>query len=149
VELFLCAGAGAIGAPLLFVFLKSRQQQTLTLGWVGIIILGFIPNFRFGLYHRGNDALAHAARSPGGFKHPEPKRLTRSRRTSQGRFGSSVCNGSFMGDYSAVYELEDIRSCAPLSNGEFINLIRSFPGVELSGYWRHRGGWIRFKRSLC
>jgi uncharacterized membrane protein YfhO len=43
----------------------------------------------------------------------------------------------FMGDYSAVYELEDIRSCAPLSNGKFMNLIRDFPGVELL-----TGGWM-------
>ena len=42
---------------------------------------------------------------------------------------------NFMGDYSAVYELEDIRSCAPLSNEEFMDLIRSFPGVKLSQYW--------------
>ena len=43
---------------------------------------------------------------------------------------------NLFGNYSAVYGLEDIRSCAPLSNGEFINLIRKFPGVEL------RKGWI-------
>jgi hypothetical protein len=42
---------------------------------------------------------------------------------------------NFMGDYSAVYELEDIRSCAPLSNGELSLLIRHFPGVEFSGDW--------------
>jgi len=42
---------------------------------------------------------------------------------------------NFMGDYSAVYELEDIRSCAPLSNGQFIDLIRNFPGVEFSQLW--------------
>jgi hypothetical protein len=41
-----------------------------------------------------------------------------------------------MGDYSAVYEIEDIRSCAPLSNGEFINLVRDFPGMELSEEWK-------------
>jgi len=37
---------------------------------------------------------------------------------------------NFMGDYSAVYELEDIRSCAPLSNEEFMDLIRSFSRRE-------------------
>ena len=40
-----------------------------------------------------------------------------------------------MGDYSAVYELEDIRSCAPLSNGEYMDLIRPFPGVKFYGDW--------------
>jgi hypothetical protein len=38
---------------------------------------------------------------------------------------------NFYGDYSAVYAIEDIRSCAPLSNPEFINLIRNFPGMNL------------------
>ncbi len=56
-DYFLCAGMGAVGAPLLFVFLKERHRPIPVLGWVGIIILGLIPNFRFGLYHRGNDAL--------------------------------------------------------------------------------------------
>jgi hypothetical protein len=42
----------------------------------------------------------------------------------------------FIGDYSAVYGLEDIRSCAPLSNGEFISLVRNFPGMELSEDWK-------------
>jgi len=44
-------------------------------------------------------------------------------------------NWNFHGDYSAVYGIEDIRSCAPLSSGEFINLIRTFPGMKLSGGW--------------
>ena len=47
---------------------------------------------------------------------------------------------NFFGDYSAVYGLEDIRSCAPLSNGEFMNLIRDFPGVKFDGDWMIRGG---------
>ena len=41
----------------------------------------------------------------------------------------------FFGDYSAVYGIEDIRSCAPLSNGEFINFFRDFPGVKFDGGW--------------
>jgi hypothetical protein len=35
------------------------------------------------------------------------------------------------GDYAAVYGLEDIRSCAPLSNSQFIELVSGFPGVSL------------------
>jgi hypothetical protein len=42
---------------------------------------------------------------------------------------------NFFGDYSAVYGLEDIRSCAPLSSGGFINLIRNFPGMNFSRDW--------------
>jgi hypothetical protein len=133
-DYFLCAGAGAIGAPWLFVFLKSRQQQTLTLGWVGIMILGFIPNFRFGLYHRGNDVLLMLP-GPRVTLNTPSQAVDRIKTDQSGPFRVLGLQQSFMGDYSAVYELEDIRSCAPLSNGEFMNLIRSFPGVKLIGTW--------------
>jgi len=131
---FLCAGAGALGAPLLFVFLKSRQRQTLTLGWVGILILGFIPNFRFGLYSFGNDKLLMLPGPRVVLNAPSP--AVDKIKTDRSRpFRVVGLRRSFMGDYSAVYELEDIRSCAPLSNGEYMNLVRSFPGVELIGDW--------------
>jgi hypothetical protein len=131
---FLCAGAGAIGAPLLFVFLKSRQQQTLTLGWVGIIILGFIPNFRFGLYNLGNDILLMLPGSRVTLNTPS-QAIDKIKTDQSGPFRVVGLQWSFMGDYSAVYELEDIRSCAPLSNGELMNLIRHFPGIRLNGDW--------------
>ena len=131
---FLCAGVGAIGAPLLFVFLKSRQQQTPILGWVGIIILGFIPNFRFGLYHRGNDTLLMLP-GPRVILNTPSKAIDKIKTDKSGPFRVVGLQWNFMGDYSAVYELEDIRSCAPLSNGEFMDLIRSFPGMKLSNYW--------------
>ena len=132
---FLCAGAGAIGAPLLFVFLKSRQRQTLTLGWVGIIILGFIPNFRFGLYNLGDDTLLMLP-GPRVILNTPSKAIDKIKTDKSGPFRVVGLQWNFMGDYSAVYELEDIRSCAPLSNREFIDLIRQFPGVELSQYWK-------------
>jgi hypothetical protein len=40
-----------------------------------------------------------------------------------------------VGDYAAVYGLEDIRSCAPLSNGELAGLIRGFPGMKSLPNW--------------
>ncbi len=130
----LCAAAGAVGAPLLFVFLKSRQQQIRTLGWAGIIILGFIPNFRFGLYHRGNDALLMLP-GPRETLNSPSKAIDKIKMDKSGSFRAVGLQLSLMGDYSAVYELEDIRSCAPLSNGEFMNLIRSFPGMGFNGDW--------------
>jgi multidrug transporter EmrE-like cation transporter len=133
-DYFLWAGAGAIGAPLLFVFLRSRQRQTFTLGWVGIIILGFIPNLRFGLYHLGNDALLLLP-GPRVTLNTPSKAIDRIKTDKSEPFRVVGLQWSLMGDYPAVYELEDIRSCAPLSNGEFMDLIRSFPGVELSRYW--------------
>lgn len=132
---FLCATAGAIGAPLLFIFLQHRQQQMLLLGWVGILILGFIPNFRFGLYNLGKDDLRML---PG----PRVRLDAPSQAVNQIKadtaepFRMVNIPWGFMGNYSAVYELEDIRSCSPLSNGEFIDLIRQFPGMELSYVWQ-------------
>jgi hypothetical protein len=131
---FLCAGVGAIGAPLLFVFLKSRGQQTLAFGWAGIIILAFIPNFRFGLYHAGNDKLLMLPGSRVTLNNPS-QAIERIKKDKSEPFRVVGLEWNFMGDYSAAYELEDIRSCAPLSNGEFINLVRNFPGMELFGDW--------------
>ena len=48
----LCAAAGAVGAPLLFTYFKSRDHQNSAIRWLGIGILGFIPHYRFALYHR-------------------------------------------------------------------------------------------------
>jgi hypothetical protein len=136
---FLCAGTGAIGAPLLFVFLKSRQQQTIALGWAGIIILGFIPNIRFGLYSDddGNDALLMLP-GPRTVLNAPSEAVNKIKLDKSKPFRVVGLEFCFMGDYSAVYELEDIRSCAPLSNGEFINLIRDFPGMKLKENW----GWL-------
>jgi hypothetical protein len=133
-DYFLCAVAGAIGAPLLFVFLQSRRQQTLMIGWAGILILGFIPNFRFGLYDRGSDALLMLP-GPRVVLNSSSKAIDMIKADKSKPFrivGLQLC---LMGDYSAVYGLEDIRSCAPLSNAEFINLVTGFPGVEFTRDW--------------
>jgi hypothetical protein len=133
---FLCAEAGAIGAPLLFVFLKNRNRHTLILGWVGIIILGFIPNFRFGLYYDndGNDTLLMFP-GPRTVLNAPSEAVNKIKMDKSGPFRVNGLQGVFIGDYPAVYEIEDIRSCAPLSNEEFINLIRNFPGMTLIKKW--------------
>jgi hypothetical protein len=129
-DYFLCAGAGAIGAPLLFIFLKSRQQQNLALGWAGIIILSFIPNFRFGLYsHNGNDNLLMFPGSRA-VLNASSQAIDKIKLDKSAPFRVVGLQQNFAGDYSAVYELEDIRSCAPLGNGELVKLLRSFPGFE-------------------
>ena len=132
---FLCAAAGAVGAPLLFVYLKSRRQQTLAIGWAGIIILGFIPNIRFGLYSFGDDTLLMLP-GPRVVLNPPSPAVEKIKADKSGPFRVVGLQQCFIGDYSAVYELEDIRSCAPLSNGEFISLVRNFPGMELSEDWK-------------
>jgi len=132
---FLCVVVGSIGTPLLFVFLQHRQQQMFLLGWAAILILGFIPNFRFGLYNFGNDDLLMLPGPRVRLNSPS-EAVNQIKADISGPFRMVNIPWGFMGNYSAVYELEDIRSCSPLSNGEFIDLIRQFPGMELSYVWQ-------------
>ncbi|MBU6410826.1 MAG: hypothetical protein KGR98_10615, partial [Verrucomicrobia bacterium] len=53
----LCVGAGAAGAPLVFAYLKSRKGRVSVLGWACVLVLGFIAQFRFGIYAFGSDSL--------------------------------------------------------------------------------------------
>jgi len=131
---FLCAAAGAIGAPLLYTFLKSRNRQIPALGVTGIIFLGFIPHCRFGLYSFGDENLLMLP-GPRMVLNAPSQAVDKVKKDKSNPFRVVGLNWNFHGDYSAVYGIEDIRSCAPLSSGEFINLIRTFPGMKLSGGW--------------
>lgn len=131
---FLCAEMGAVGAPLLFMFLKSRNRQIPTLGWVGIIILGFVAHYRFGLYSFGDKDLLMLS-GPRVVLNAPSKAIDKIQADKSGPFRVVPLQQSFSGDYSAAYGLEDIRSCAPVSNGEYIKLIQHFPGMKLGGDW--------------
>jgi hypothetical protein len=131
---FLCAGAGAVGAPLLFAFLKTRHRQISAIGWAGVIILAFVPHFRFGFYSFGNEDLLMLP-GPRVVLDAPSHAIDQIKKDQSGPFRVVGLEWNFYGDYSAVYELEDIRSCAPLSNGEFISLLRKFPGVNFDGKW--------------
>ena len=135
-DYFLCVVAGGIGAPLLFTYLKNCNCPIPAIGWAGIIILGFIPHFRFGLYNFGNDNLLTLP-GPRAVLDAPSKSIDNIQANQSVPFRVVGLGWNFLGDYSAVYGIEDIRSCAPLSNGEFINLIRKIPGVEFGG----EGGW--------
>jgi hypothetical protein len=134
-DCFACAAAGAVGAPLLFVFLNSRRISAM--GWAGIIILGFLPQFRFGLYHAGNDALLLVPGSRSVLDAPS-QAIDWIKTDKAGPFRVTGVDYNLFSDYSAVYGLENICSCAPLSNGEYINLIRNFPGIEFGEGWAIR-----------
>ena len=133
---FLCVGAGGIGAPLLFTYLWTRNRPIPAIGWAGIIILGFIPHFRFGLYNAGNENLLMLP-GPRAVLNAPSRAIDKIQTDQSGPFRVVGLRWIFVGDYSAVYGIEDIRSCAPLSNGEYIDLVRNFPGVEFGG----AGGW--------
>jgi hypothetical protein len=132
----LCVLAGGFGMPLLFAYLKSVNRPITVIGWAGIIFLGFVPQFRFGLYTMGSDDLLMLP-GPRAVLDAPSKAIDKIRADKSGPFRVVGMNWAFAGDYSAVYNLEDIRSCAPLSNGEFINLVRKIPGVEFGG----EAGW--------
>jgi len=140
---FLCAGAGAVGAPLLFAFLKSRNRQIAAIGWAGIVLLGLAAQFRFGLYNFGNGDWLMIPGPRMALDAPSPA-VDRIKTDPAGPFRVVGLEGNFFGDYSAVYELEDIRSCAPLSNREWITLIRKFPGIKSGQDW-----WIQVEDPVA
>jgi hypothetical protein len=144
------AAAGAVGAPLLFTFFKNRARPISAVQWLGICVLGFIPNYRFALYH-ASPGNADALMIPGprvvlNAPSPAVDKITADNSTP---FRVVGLNKNFFGDYSAVYSLEDIRSCAPLGNSEFINFFRDFPGVTFDGVWTLTVvDWIRAQPLL-
>ena len=134
---FACVAAGSVGAPLLFVFMKDRCRRISATGWACIIILGFIPQFRFGLYHAGNDTLLMI---PGSrvVLNAAGQATDKIKTDKVGPFRVVGVDYNLFCDYSAVYGIENICSCAPLSNGEYIDLIRNFPGMEFREGWTIR-----------
>jgi hypothetical protein len=133
---FLCAAAGAIGAPWLFVFSRRNGQRVSLAGWCGIVLLAFLPHSRFGLYTSGNGEVLLKPGPRSVLNAPLPS-LAQIQRDNTGPFRVVGLNGNFAGgDYPAVYGLEDIRSCAPLSNAQFMDLVRDFPGMHFDNLWR-------------
>jgi hypothetical protein len=124
----------AIGAPLLYKFLKTRDCQNCILGWTGIIVLGFIPNYRFGLYNFG-DAELMMISGPRAVLDAHSKAIDKIKADTSDPFRAVGLKWILMGDYSATYGIEDIRSCAPLWNGEYIKLIGHFPGMSVTEDW--------------
>jgi hypothetical protein len=131
---FLCVLAAAIGSPLLFTYFSSRNCPIPAVGWAGIIILGFIPHFRFGLYNSGNEKMLMLP-GPRVVLNASSQAIDWIKLDKSAPFRVVGMELNLCGDYSAVYGIEDIRSCAPLSNGDYIDLIRKFPGVQFDRDW--------------
>jgi hypothetical protein len=131
---FACAGAGAIGAPMLFAFLKSRGGRISAVGWAGIILLGFSAQFRFGLYSTANQKLLMVPGKREVLNAPSPA-LERIKADPAGPFRVSGLGWNLLGDYAAVYGLEGISSSVPLTSGSFEDLVVQYPGVTLSEGW--------------
>ena len=135
---FLCAAAGAVGAPWLFAYLKSRSNRISAVGWLGITLLGFIPQYRFGLYDRGNPEYALFLPGPRTILDAPSRSIDWIKADFSGPFRVVGMDWNFFGNYAAVYGLEDVRSCAPLSNPDFIRVVAKFPGMEMDNEWMIR-----------
>ncbi len=124
---------GAIAAPWLFAFLKSRSALTVSSA-VGVALLAFVPNFRFAFYDFGNKNVLMVPGKRVTFDAPSSAvNWIKTDHSSPFRVAGVELNLS--GDYGAVYELESITSCAPLSNGEFVRLFRATPGTLAQAQW--------------
>lgn len=131
---FLCVAAAAFAAPLLYLFVKLRYGRISAIWWVAILILGFIPNFRFGLYHMGDE---RTLMLPGQrvVLNQSSESIDKIKSDPSGPFRVVGLQRNLFGDYAAVYGLEDIRSCAPLSNADFMYLLQNFPGMSVTTVW--------------
>ena len=134
---FLVVGAAALAATLLCAGCARGCGRLPALAWVGLVCLGLVAHYRFGLYHAGNENLQLL---------PGPRRVLDAPSQSlniikadvSGPFRVVGMDWNFFGNYAAVYGLEDVRSCAPLSNPEFIRLLAKFPGMEMENEWMIR-----------
>lgn len=127
----------AVGAPLLFIILKRCCSQFPLYGCTLLVILGFIPNFRFGLYNFGDGKFLMLPGPRVVLDAPSPA-IDEVKKDTSAPFRTVGVQSILYGDYAAVYELEDIRSCAPLVNGDLAKLIRTFPGVQTNQDWPFR-----------
>ncbi len=130
----LCAGTGAIGAPLLFAYLNSRGPRIATAGWAAIILLGLAAQFRFGLYSFG-DRNVLLVTGPRMALNAPSAAIDKIKADNSTPFRVVGLQYDLYGDYPAVYGLEDVRSCAPLTSGEYLDLIQNFPGMKFSFSW--------------
>lgn len=129
-----CVAFGAFAAPLLFILLKRRASPLAPYGFTFLLILAFLPNFRFGLYNFGDGSVLLLPGPRVVLNAPSPA-IDEIKKDTTSPFRVAGVERILYGDYAAAYELEDIRSCAPLVNGELANLIRTFPGVLTNDQW--------------
>ena len=131
---FLGAGAGALGAPALFAWWHSRGLRISAAGWTVIILLGLAAQFRFGIYAFGEKSLLMLVGPRLALDASSPA-IDRVKSDRSGPFRVVGMQYNLYGDYAAVYGLEDIRSCAPLTSGAYLDLLQNFPGMKLAYVW--------------
>jgi hypothetical protein len=119
---------------MLYAYWNSRGPRISATGWGAIILLGFVAQFRFGLYAFGDKDLLLLV-APRVTLDASSAAIDKLKTDNSGPFRVTGLQYNLYGDYAAVYGLEDIRSCVPLTSGEYIDLVRNFPGMDLSFAW--------------
>ena len=132
---YLLGSAGAALAALFwFAYQNSQKAGISPAAWTGILLLGLTAQFRFGSYVLGDKSLLLLA-GPRMMMDAASPALARIKSDDPGVFRVAGLQKNLLGDYAAVYGLEDIRSCKPLANRDYMDLVRNFPGVEFSREW--------------
>ena len=127
-------GVAALAALLWFAH-ANRQKQGISLAaWTGILLLGLTAQFRFGTYAGGDKFLLLLAGPRMAMDAASPA-IAKIKTDDSGVFRVAGLQWNLLGDYAAVYGLEDIRSCKPLANGDYIDLVRKFPGIKFGQEW--------------
>ena len=104
------------------------------LGWTAILLLGLAAQFRFGFYRAGDwDMLMFPGRRE--VLNPPSPAIDWVKADRAEPFRVVGMDVNLHGDYAAVYGLEDIRSCAPLTSGRFMELLLGYPGFTLQYGW--------------
>jgi hypothetical protein len=127
-------GMAALAALFWFAYANRQRPGISSAAWTGIILLGLTAQFRFGTYAWGDRYLLFLVgpRMPLDFASPAVEKIQTS---DPGVFRVAGMQRNLLADYAAVYGLEDIRSCLPLANGDYIDLVRKFPGMKFGEEW--------------
>jgi hypothetical protein len=125
---FLLTGTAAILAPLAYVVLKQKNALSLV-GYIVILLAAIVPSYRSGLYTIGEDSDLMKP-GPRNCLNPPSPGIEQLKAENQEPFRVVGLGTMLSGDYAAAWKIEDIRSCSPLTDKDYVDLIRGFPGID-------------------
>jgi hypothetical protein len=133
-EYLLGTGVAALTALLGFAQANRHRSGISLVAWTGIVLLGLLAQFRFGTYAWGDKYLLLLAGPRMAMDAASPA-IEKIKTNDAGVYRVAGLQRNLLGEYAAVYGMEDIRSCKPLANGDYIDLVRKFPGIKFGEEW--------------